>query len=57
MAKFDFEYIYEYSSLRYHKIIEAESVYEAYKKFDEHFMTDPSICVCDVNLIKNESEN
>lgn len=52
MAKFDFEYVYEYSSMRYHKIIEAETQYEAYQKFDEHFMRDPSICVCEIKEIK-----
>ena len=52
MKKFDFEYVYEYSAMRYHKIIEAESQWAACAEFDRQTMTDPSICVCEIKEIK-----
>lgn len=52
MKKFDFEYVYEYSAMRYHKIIEAETRYAAIAEFDRQTVTDSSICVCDIKEVK-----
>lgn len=54
MKKFEFLYFYEYSSLRYKKIIEAETRYKALNEFDRWRSGDESICVYDINEIKNE---
>lgn len=51
MKKFDFEYLYSWSPMRYHKIIEAESLYEAHSKFVNDF-PEPYICICNTNEIK-----
>ena len=49
--KFDCEYVYEYSALRYHKIIEADNMYNALNKFYEFHNNDKSIIVTKIKLI------
>lgn len=54
MKKFEFLYFYEYSSLRYKKIIESETKYKAMNEFDRWRNGDESICVYDINEVKDE---